>query len=76
MDHLPLSNQIVHVKWPEGVVVRDRTTVLQVTGALQQRQTKTVTFGPGSIMEVVAEYAIEPTEIKVVDLQANSLSRR
>ncbi len=68
----PPSNQTVHVRLPEGVSLPGRTTVLQVTGKLQQRQTRIATFGP----HLEAEYAIELTEIKVVDSRVIDESRR
>jgi hypothetical protein len=63
----PPSNQIVHVQSREGVAIEDRTTVVQVTGTLQQRTNKQTFFHPGSSTHVEAVYAITPTAIEVVE---------
>ena len=67
----PPSTQVIHVKSSQGPTVDDRTTPLQVTGTLVQRTTKRSFIFPGQTLHYEADYAIEPTEIKLVDWRTN-----
>lgn len=63
----PPSTQVIYVKSSKGPAVDDRTTPLQVTGTLEQRTTKRSFIFPGQTLHFEADYAIEPTEIKLID---------
>ncbi len=67
----PPSTQVVHVKSSQGPTVDARTTPLQVIGTLVQRKTKRSFIFPGQTLHFEADYAIEPTEIKIVDWRTN-----
>lgn len=65
----PPSTQVVYVKSSTGVVINNRTTPLTVTGKLILCATQ---IWPGEVVNYEAEYAIEPTSVKVVDWQGTS----
>lgn len=63
----PPSTQVIYIKSTKGPAIVDRTTPLQVTGTLEQRATKRSFVFPGQTLHFEADYAIEPTEIKLID---------
>jgi hypothetical protein len=60
----------------EAIAIDNCTTPLQVTGNLEQRTTRQTFFHPGNAVNFEAEYAIEPTEIKVIDSHTNYVAER
>ncbi len=71
----PPSTQVIYVKSSKGPAVDARTTPLQVTGMLKQRSTKHSFIFPGKTLHFEAEYAIKPTEIKIIDWRTNREQR-
>ena len=63
----PPSTQVIYVKCSQRPAVNGRTTPLQVIGTLEQRTTKRSFVFPGQTLHFESDYAIEPTEIKIID---------
>ncbi len=64
---VPPSTQVVYVKSQKRIAINNRTTAVRVTGSLEQRPTQQTFVYPGHVINFEAEYAIKPTEVKVVD---------
>lgn len=63
----PPSTQVIYVRGSKSPAVNGRTTPLQVIGTLEQRTTKRSFVFPGQTLHFESDYAIEPTEIKIID---------
>ena len=70
----PPSTQVVYVKSQKRIAINNRTTAVRVTGSLEQRPTQQTFVYPGRVINVEAEYAIKPTDVKVVDWQTKPTS--
>lgn len=75
----PPSTQAVYVKSQKKIEIKNRTTPVKVTGRLKQQLKQQLTHQmfvyPGRVINVEAEYAIKPTEVKVVDWQTKPTSQ-
>ena len=67
----PPSTQVIYVKSSKSPAIVDRTTPLRVTGTLEQRTTKRSFIFPGQTLHFEADYAIEPTKMKLIDWRTN-----
>jgi hypothetical protein len=70
----PPSTQMVHVNFPAGIAIDDRSTALQVTGTIQQKSIRKTFAGLGSSSAADAEYVITPTAIEIVKPRKQSFA--